>query len=86
MSPQQILVGVEQDPVLVVAAGHPEGQRRGLEPGPDVEGGGDDWVLLPQQESNVTPLLHSNPFMGLVKYILTGLTNPKELKEFTELT
>ena len=67
VSPQQVLVGVEQDAVLVVAPGDPEGQRGGLEPGPDVEGAGGGQVLLPQQEPDVTPLLDSNPFVDLVE-------------------
>ena len=62
---EQLLVGVEEDPDGLVAAGQPERQDRGLEPGPDVEGRRRGQVFLPHEVAHLGPIKHSLPWEHL---------------------
>ena len=62
---EQLLVGVEEDPDGLVAAGQPERQDRSLEPGPDVEGSRRGLVFLPHEVAHLSPIKHSLPWEHL---------------------
>ena len=65
VSLEQLLVGVEEDPDGLVAAGQPERQDRGLEPGPDVERRRRGLVFLPHEVAHLGPIKHSLPWEHL---------------------
>ena len=61
----QLLVGVEQDSELSVAPDDPDGQGRGLESGPEVEGGRPHFAQLPDEEPDLAATVDADPVVDL---------------------
>ena len=62
---EQVLVGIEKYSDHLVTHGHPDGQLRRLQSGADVVGRSPHGIAVPDQETEVTPLLDPNAIVSL---------------------
>lgn len=71
----QLLVRIEEDSKLPVAPDHPDGQGRGLEPGPQVVGGRPHVARLPDEEANLATSVDTDSIVDL-EYRLKIIETP----------